>query len=72
MATRELSIVLGELARNARPRPPRQPDALASRWRAISRIPPVSTDTPGVISLMDGWIRLLERQAAAEERLASR
>jgi hypothetical protein len=64
MAKRQLSVVAGTLSRSLKPKGAPGQDALAKRWRATlpeaSAQPP---ELPDVISLMDAWIRRLEREA---------
>lgn len=64
MPKRQLFVVAGARARSVRPKGAQAQDALAKRWRVP--LPPVSpqpAELPDVISLMDAWIRRLEREA---------
>lgn len=66
MAEPELVVVAGSLARNAKPRVTRAQDAIAKRWRMGAASEPEVERSKDVISLLDGWIRRLEREAGAE------
>jgi hypothetical protein len=60
----QLSVVAGALSRSFKPKSVREHDALAKRWRAsLPPVPPRPPELPDVISLMDAWIRRLEREA---------
>lgn len=64
MAKRQLSVVAGALSRSLKPKGAKEQDALAKRWRAaVPQVPPQTPELPDVISLMDAWIRRLEREA---------
>jgi hypothetical protein len=67
MASPELTIVAGALARARQPREMQTQDALAKRWRlGASGASEPTTESPDVIPLLDGWIRRLEREAGRE------
>ena len=64
MANRQLSVVPGDLSRSAKPKTTRPQDALAKRWRAsLPAAVAQPAKLPDVVSLMDLWIRRLEREA---------
>lgn len=63
MAKRQLSVVAGALSRSLKPKGAQPQDALAKRWRSLPTVSTPSADLPDVISLMDAWIRRLEREA---------
>lgn len=64
MTKRQLSVVAGALSRSFKPKTTQAQDALAKRWRAsLPMVPPQPPELPDVISLMDAWIRRLEREA---------
>ena len=66
MAKGQLSVIAGSLSRELKPKSAQAQDALAKRWRAtFPQEAPQRPDLPDVISLMDAWIRRLEREAAA-------
>jgi hypothetical protein len=66
MAEPQLVVVAGSLPRGTKPKVTRPQDALAKRWRNASESS-ATADRQGVIPLLDGWIRRLEREAGAEE-----
>jgi hypothetical protein len=69
MADRELSVVAGALARGMKPKITPIQDAIAKRWRLGNLTSAPQTSEPSdVIPLLDGWIRLLEREAGSEGR----
>ena len=64
MAKRQLSVVAGAVSRSLKPKGAPAQDALAKRWRAaLPQGSPEPPELPAVISLMDAWIRRLEREA---------
>jgi hypothetical protein len=64
MARRQLFVVAGALSRCLKPKGAQSQDALAKRWRAsLPAVSPQPAELPEVISLMDAWIRRLEREA---------
>ena len=64
MPKRQLSVVPGALSRSTKPKSAPSQDALAKRWRAsLADAPAERAELPDVISLMDAWIRRLEREA---------
>jgi hypothetical protein len=64
MAKRQLSVVAGEVSRSLKPKGAQAQDALAKRWRtSVPDVSPQPSELPDVISLMDAWIRRLEREA---------
>lgn len=64
MPKRQLSVVAGALSRSAKPKATPSQDALAKRWRAsLPDAVAEPAELPDVISLMDAWIRRLEREA---------
>lgn len=65
MAKRQqLSVVAGALSRSLKPKGALAQDALAKRWRAsLPQDSSQPAELPEVISLMDAWIRRLEREA---------
>jgi hypothetical protein len=68
MAKRRLSVVAGALSRSLKPKGAQAQDALARRWRAsLPPAAPQPAELPEVISLMDAWIRRLEREAGGDE-----
>ena len=67
MAKRQLSVVAGALSRSLKPKGAQSQDALAKRWRAsLPAVSPQPVELPEVISLMDAWIRRLEREAGTD------
>ena len=73
MPRRNLTVVKGGKGRKRAPRAAQPQSDLAARWRREEPQPTRSRKLEGdVISLMDGWIRQLERQvgldSAANER----
>jgi hypothetical protein len=57
-------VVAGALSPSLKPKGAQPQDALAKRWRAVlPEVPSQPADLPDVISLMDAWIRRLEREA---------
>jgi hypothetical protein len=68
MSDRELSIVAGALSRHQKPKATQQQDAIAKRWRISAPCAPAADQPAGnsdVISLLDGWIRRLEKEAGS-------
>jgi hypothetical protein len=64
MAKRQqLSVVAGAVSRSLKPKSAQPQDALAKRWRTPLPVSPRPPQLPDVISLMDAWIRRLEREA---------
>jgi hypothetical protein len=64
MSDRELSVVAGSLTRRQKPKVAPVQDSIAKRWRAAessrANRPPAGSD---VIPLLDGWVRVLEKEA---------
>jgi hypothetical protein len=64
MASRDLTVIAGELAKSKQKAAPAQ-DALAKRWRMGPAAAEPARES-NVIPLLDGWIRRLEREAGSE------
>ena len=73
MSDRELSIVAGALSRQQKPKLAQVQDKIAKRWRLSA---PSPSDQPheesDVIPLLDGWIRILEKEAGCDRAARSR
>jgi hypothetical protein len=67
MAEHELSVIAGALARSLKPKGLPPQDSLAKRWRLPVPAPSARGALPDVIPLLDGWIRVLERDVAKQE-----
>jgi hypothetical protein len=62
MSDRELIVVAGALARSLKPKVAPAQDALAKRWRTpAGGVSAQPGDIKDVISLLDGWVKVLER-----------
>jgi hypothetical protein len=72
MSSPELSVVSGTLPRNRQPKTTPAQDALAKRWRLGGLAEPEPIPHKDVIPLLDGWIRLLEREAGSAPAASSR
>ena len=69
MSDRELSIVVGALSRHQKPKVTQAQDAIAKRWRMPAPCAPAADHAAAksdVISLLDGWIRRLEKEAGSD------
>lgn len=66
MAEPELSVIAGALSRNQKPKATQGQDAIAKRWRMGPPPTPETAEIAGVIPLLNGWIRRLEREAGSE------
>ena len=73
MASRSqaLSVVAGALTRK-KPKTNQTQDALAKRWRPLDPPKDAARDPQDVIPLIDGWIRVIERQAGSKSAAESR
>jgi hypothetical protein len=66
-----LSVITGDGPRHPRPRTDPALQNIAKRWRHTAMVQP-RAERSDVISLMDGWIRLLERSVARDEKVQPR
>jgi hypothetical protein len=66
MSDRELSVVAGALSRHQKSKVVQVQDAIAKRWRMPAPMPDQPHEQSDVIPLIDGWIRLLQKETGAD------
>jgi len=69
MAARKLAVVAGALSRKRKPKEEQPQNDLARRWRSGEHeiaVRAAEKHSEGVVPLLDGWIRRLERQAGLD------